>query len=142
MVIPMRCSAGTKYVGGFKNGRFHGKGTLYIPECGAYEAVWENGREVEGSYTFADGLPFQQQERWDYCTPADRRFFDERQSGMRHAGTGSAAGGPPLPTGCFDVGDGYLDGEGTVHDFASGRPIRRASDAEVAWAHSKCRVGR
>ena len=77
---------GTRYVGGFKNGMFDGEGTMYVPGCGAYTAQWSEGRKVAGSYTFADGLAYEQGENWDYCTPGDRRFRTERQSGIRPAG--------------------------------------------------------
>lgn len=38
---------GTIYEGEFLNGSFHGRGTLYIPGFGKYEAEWEHGRVIK-----------------------------------------------------------------------------------------------
>lgn len=74
---------------------FHGKGTLYLPGVGRYEAEWENGRvwmiiiinkqEVHGQYAFNDKLGFIP-EGWGYCTGEDRRFASEIVDGLRPAG--------------------------------------------------------
>lgn len=48
----------------------------------------------QGSITFLDGLPYQDQD-WGYCDGHDRRFYDERCSGLRPAGL------DPLPTCCI-----------------------------------------
>lgn len=39
----------------------------------------------QGSYTFADGLQYEEAE-WDYCIDNDRRFYSERCNGLRPAG--------------------------------------------------------
>mmetsp|Transcript_6412 Transcript_6412/g.9967 ORF Transcript_6412/g.9967 Transcript_6412/m.9967 type:complete len:113 (-) Transcript_6412:676-1014(-) len=64
--------SGMTYVGTFKDGMFHGKGTLYIPGLGHYEALWSDGIAIQGVYTFADGLTFKENdptsksEGWSY----------------------------------------------------------------------------
>jgi hypothetical protein len=147
---------GTRYVGGFKNGMFDGEGTMYVPGCGAYTAQWSEGRKVAGSYTFADGLAYEQGENWDYCTPGDRRFRTERQSGIRPAGEdqltnnigggvpGSGGGDPRLEHGQADTGDGYVElrnGDGQVRDFKTGETLRYMEDGEKSWLQKKCRIG-
>ena len=41
---------------------------------------------LQGKYTFADGLPYEE-ENWEYCDGYDRRFFTEIKSGLQPAGT-------------------------------------------------------
>ncbi len=144
---------GSRYVGGFKNGMFDGEGTIYVPGCGAYTAQWSEGRKIAGSYTFADGLAYEPSEEWDYCTPGDRRFKTERQSGIRPAGkdqltnniSGAQGGGDPrLDYGQADAGDGYVSlrkGDGQVRDFKTGETLRYLEDGEKKWLQEKCRIG-
>jgi len=42
----------------------------------------------KGSYTFADGLQYQEKD-WDYCDGKDRRFYSERCNGLRPPGWNS-----------------------------------------------------
>ena len=70
--------------------RFHGRGTLYFPNGGKFEAEWERGRAVGptgsgGQYTFKDGLQFQEVD-WRYCDRVDRRFWTEICHGIKPAG--------------------------------------------------------
>lgn len=54
-------SNGNTYVGSFSDGRMHGHGTLFFTAergGGQYRGVWENGRNVSGSFVFSDGLLF------------------------------------------------------------------------------------
>jgi len=39
----------------------------------------------QGTYTFADGLEFQEK-AWGYCDGFDRRFFTEVTGGLKPAG--------------------------------------------------------
>ncbi len=78
--------AGTVYKGGFKGGEFHGEGSLTVPGFGTYSAIWDNGKEIKGGYTFSDGLKYSD-ENWKYCSASDRRFYNEIQEGIRPAGT-------------------------------------------------------
>ena len=69
--------------------RFHGAGTLYFSNGGQFEANWEYGRAMGegsgGTYTFKDGLKYQENE-WEYCTLSDRRFYSEICNGIKPAG--------------------------------------------------------
>ena len=53
--------AGNKYVGGFRDGKFHGKGVLHMAGGGKYVATWHDGKEVQGHYEFADQLQYKTQ---------------------------------------------------------------------------------
>ncbi|ORC87991.1 uncharacterized protein TM35_000192350 [Trypanosoma theileri] len=56
---------GDTYVGAFKDGRMHGHGTLFFTAArggGQYRGIWENGRNVSGSFVFADGLVYNRNE--------------------------------------------------------------------------------
>ena len=50
---------GEKYVGEFKEGKFHGKGTETIPNGSKYEGEWRDGKfNGKGTYTFSNGGSF------------------------------------------------------------------------------------
>jgi hypothetical protein len=138
---------GTKYVGGMRNGMFHGKGTIYVPNTGSYTAMWNEGKEVEGDYTFDDGLEYKKKD-WDYCTLKDRRFYTEVNGGIKPAGesqlTDNAGGDPKLVDGQYDAGDGYYDfniGDGKIRSFKTGEIIRYLEPGEDKWLRNKCRKG-
>ena len=90
---------GTKYVGQFKNGAFHGEGqctpstrparrrggTLLdhhtgegklIFANGEFRGIFNNGKHVDGQFVFSDGLVYVEDD-WKYCTSADRRLHSE-----------------------------------------------------------------
>ena len=79
-----RFQDGSVFVGSFKDGMFHGEGYLLFPDGGKYTATWDHGRVVEGSFTFADGLAYDEKD-WGYCTDQDRRFFSEQVNGLSPA---------------------------------------------------------
>ncbi|WAR22132.1 MORN5-like protein [Mya arenaria] len=74
----------TKYEGELKDGMFQGKGTLFFPNGSKYVATWDKGIAIEGKYTFADGLPYEE-ENWEYCDGYDRRFYTEIKTGLQPA---------------------------------------------------------
>ncbi|HKK79258.1 MAG TPA: hypothetical protein VJ933_06495, partial [Phaeodactylibacter sp.] len=48
---------GIKYVGQFKNGKFHGIGICYWPDGGRYQGEWEEGYpHGQGSRLLGDGI--------------------------------------------------------------------------------------
>lgn len=76
---------GTRYVGELVDGEFHGKGTLFYPGRGRYEAEWDHGKVIKGKLFFDDGLEYKD-ENWIYCSPEDRRYNIEIVNGLRPAG--------------------------------------------------------
>eukprot|EP00274_Cyanoptyche_gloeocystis_P001474 CAMPEP_0196660642 /NCGR_PEP_ID=MMETSP1086-20130531/40768_1 /TAXON_ID=77921 /ORGANISM="Cyanoptyche gloeocystis , Strain SAG4.97" /LENGTH=153 /DNA_ID=CAMNT_0041995161 /DNA_START=74 /DNA_END=532 /DNA_ORIENTATION=- len=126
---------GNYYVGELKDGMFHGNGILYFPGFGKYTASWANGLAVEGVYTFADGLEYQDQ-KWQYCSPTDRRFYSEICNGLKPAGESQACDSekaPDIPQGCYDVGDGYFNPDkGKIYSYQH-KYIRMPSSDEVQW---------
>ncbi|CAL8321331.1 unnamed protein product [Lota lota] len=132
---------GTKYVGETKDGMFHGKGVLYFQNGSKYEATWEKGLAKQGTFSFADGLVFQDKD-WDYCDGYDRRFYSERCNGLRPAGESQLTDlDPPrvIPEGCYDCGDGFYDPSTRVVTTYTGRFLRRADDREDEWIVRTCR---
>ncbi|XP_078128200.1 MORN repeat-containing protein 5 [Sander vitreus] len=131
----------TTYEGEMKDGMFHGKGVLHFPNGSKYEATWENGIAKQGSFTFADGLQYQEKD-WDYCDGYDRRFYSERCNGLRPAGESQLTDlHPPrlIPDGCYDCGDGFYDPNTRVVTSHSGRFLRNADDSEHEWIVRTCR---
>jgi hypothetical protein len=50
---------GEKYVGEFRNDRYHGQGTYYFPSGATYAGEFRDGvRHGRGAYTFANGVRF------------------------------------------------------------------------------------
>ncbi|XP_070934384.1 MORN repeat-containing protein 5 isoform X2 [Macaca nemestrina] len=101
----------TIYVGEMKDGVFHGEGTLYFPSGSQYDAVWENGLAIKGTYTFADGLHYDEK-NWHYCDGYDRRFYTEILNGLKPAGMAQLTNMDPprkIPKGYYDCGDGFYN---------------------------------
>ncbi|XP_061289411.1 MORN repeat-containing protein 5 isoform X2 [Bos javanicus] len=101
----------TKYIGEMKDGMFHGQGTLYFPNGSRFDAVWEKGLVVKGTYTFSDGLQYDT-ENWHYCDSYDRRFYTEICYGLKPAGISQLTNMDPprkIPPGCYDCGDGFYN---------------------------------
>ncbi|XP_037340579.2 MORN repeat-containing protein 5 isoform X2 [Pungitius pungitius] len=131
----------TKYEGEVKDGMFHGKGVLHFPNGSKYEATWENGKAKQGSFTFADGLQYQEKD-WDYCDGYDRRFYSERCNGFRPPGEYQLTDlHPPrvIPDGFYDCGDGFYDPKTRVVTSLTGRFRRNADDSEHEWIVRTCR---
>ncbi|KAK5620192.1 MORN repeat-containing protein 5 [Crenichthys baileyi] len=131
----------TKYVGEMKDGMFHGKGVLFFPNGSKYEATWENGVAKQGSFTFADGLQYQDN-NWDYCKAYDRRFHSERCNGFRPPGETQLTNvhpPPSIPDGCYDCADGFYDPNSRVVTSYTGRFLRNTDDSEHEWIVRTCR---
>ena len=149
-----RFPSGTVYTGEFLDGEFHGEGTLQFDGCGKYIAQWVHGKAVKGRYVFSDGLAYTEPKdgEWTYCREdGDRRFYSELVEGLRPSGDSQLANThpPPLiPSGTYDVGDGYLDSNGKVWPYIKDEtaqkadaPTRTADHDEEVWAKANCRKG-
>ncbi|XP_072016006.1 MORN repeat-containing protein 5-like [Amphiura filiformis] len=133
----------TKYEGDMKDGQFHGKGTLFFPNGSKYEATWENGIAVQGKYTFADGLGYDEPE-WLYCDGYDRRFYTEVCDGLKPAGRSQLTNRIPprdIPEGCYDTGDGFYNPDTRVIVDYNHKFLRNADDDEHEWIVRTCRKG-
>ncbi|POM73396.1 MORN repeat-containing protein 5-like isoform X2 [Phytophthora palmivora] len=128
---------GYRYEGEFKNGEFHGHGTLFFPE-GQLEGEWACGKQVEGTFTFSDGLEYAPA-GWTYCTNANREYFSESVSprGILPAGelnyfdTGVNR---VVPLGSFDAGNGiYTPSTGLVSGYNDPSKTREPTEQEKEW---------
>ena len=72
----MKFPGGQTYKGTFQTGEFHGSGELLF-EQGKIIGQWEHGRLMTYQVVFRDQLEFQEGQ-WDYITPNDRRFYNEK----------------------------------------------------------------
>lgn len=97
---------------------------------------------LQGQYTFADGLRFEEG-GWPYCNEEDRRFYQERVNGIPPAGASlevNAGKAHTIPEGTFDVGDGYLDLTAKqVFSYDGSNILRQAEEDECQWAVHFCR---
>ncbi|ORZ40208.1 MORN repeat-containing protein 5-like protein [Catenaria anguillulae PL171] len=133
---------GTTFTGSFKDGRFHGPGIMTFPNGVQYQGKWEHGEAVEGVMRFADGLEFDADlSKWDYCTPRDRRFYQERVGGIRPADDTQITPNDKqgsIPVGTYDVADGYYDpADQWVHKY-SGEKLRFPEPEEREWIVKTC----
>ena len=108
-----------------------------------YTGDWVNGKLVEGSgkYEFADGLKFEEPNKWDFCTYKDRRFYHEHLHGVDNPKIEKYAKKlfRPIPEGCYDSGDGYYNPEkGTVFTYEN-IYLREPNEEEEEWIKLKCR---
>lgn len=151
---------GCRYCGYFANGRFNGFGTFQFPQpIGvSMSGVFENGKLIElNNLQFSDGLSAKATinddgirfDEWRYCTPADRRFFVERQSGISPVGPKAnlTANDPPTPLkdNTYDAGDGIFHKDNNTmvnkmkHDdiMKNFRHIQQKEEKE--WILQNCR---
>ncbi|KAK7505005.1 hypothetical protein BaRGS_00003575 [Batillaria attramentaria] len=133
----------TRYEGDMRDGMFHGNGTLFFPNGSKYEARWENGYAIEGKYTFADGLQYEEVD-WEYCDGYDRRFYTEICDGLQPAGRSQLTNKVPpreIPEGCYDCGDGFYNPNTRVVVDYNNKFLRNADDDEHEWIVKTCRKG-
>ena len=132
---------GVIYEGEFEKGRFHGKGVMIYPNGGKYTGEWERGKLLKGTYQFADGLDFEEPNKWDFCTYKDRRFYHERIHGVENPEIEKYADNlfKEIPEGCYDTGDGYYVPEkGTIFTYDN-KYLREPNEDEEEWIKLKCR---
>ena len=68
---------GTRYVGDFLDGKFHGEGVLHMTSGASIKGTWNHGKMdfSVSKLTFQDGLEFDETDNWSYCQEGDRLFF-------------------------------------------------------------------
>lgn len=139
-----------KYMGELKDGNFHGKGTVHVKGAGKWVGEWENGKMVSGRYVFSDGLEHKEinDEKWEYCSETDPRFFEEIKKGNPNDSSGIEYETPrgeafvALPVGTFDYGEGYYDPKKlSICSFETGDPSRVPTKEEKAFIVKHCRKG-
>ncbi|XP_033159652.1 MORN repeat-containing protein 5 [Drosophila mauritiana] len=151
---------GTHYTGEFLNNRFHGKGTIQIPDSlgVTYQVTHHNGRLVSiDQVNFNDSLPvdFVMKDHytmsfkpWTYCTPEDRRFYQETKGPIDAVGPNkfqSKDGPNPLNLGrnIFDLGFGLLGNRGFMLDTKtfSNQSIYLGCREARRWIRENCAHG-
>ncbi|XP_017081177.1 uncharacterized protein LOC108114622 [Drosophila eugracilis] len=124
---------GTRYTGEFLNNRFHGRGTIQMPDPSGltYQVTHRHGRLTSiDEIHFNDSLPLEFEmndsgpprfESWLYCTSEDRRFYQETKEPMEAVGPKkfkNKDGPNPFAMGrnVFDLGFGQLGNHGFMVD--------------------------
>ena len=128
---------GSKYVGTFHDGSFHGHGIIFYPPNdggGQFRGTWDLGDCVDGEYIFSDGLKFSETE-WEYSTERDRRLWDEYltfikpKASTKHrpqivkSGLAAAAGITP----------DYSTTDGIPEAFADDKPAKMDDVPDTFW---------
>merc|ERR1712110_420243 len=145
--------SGTKYIGEMKDEQFHGNGTLFFTDGSTFTAEFTEGRALKnGKYVFTDGLEYIESLDWDYCNGDDRRFYDERFTGLEPArrenihakdrpGFQKRNHKRQIPEGALDTRDGfYITGSRTVYNY-NGEFLRSTDQDEHEWILKYCKRG-
>ncbi|XP_022229971.2 MORN repeat-containing protein 5 [Drosophila obscura] len=151
---------GTRYVGYFRNNRFHGRGSIQLPPpVGVnFEVTHENGKLVEiDEMVFDDQLKVDftrmadgafSFQPWKYCTSEDRRFYAETRVPLAPVGPAKylTKDGPTaaeLPKNVFDLGYGQLNPQGFLMDLRYNTQSIYVGCRKVRhWITEHCRHGR
>ncbi|EDO43951.1 predicted protein [Nematostella vectensis] len=135
---------GTKYVGGMKDGLYHGDGVIHVTETLKFIGKFLNGKVVEGKYEFSDGIVFEKED-WHYCDGIRNRLFGlEERDGIQPAGRSLVSNVDPpreTPKGMFDCGDGFYDPIRRVVHTYDMRFLRTTDEEEHKWIVGKCFKG-
>lgn len=123
---------GSKYVGAFHDGTFHGHGIIFFtPSAGGgqFRGAWNLGECLGGDYVFDDGLEFTSDD-WVYTTDRDRRFWHEYLSFIKPEGKGgrdiSGTKGVITPD--------YSTSDGVPPSLADGKPQFADDVSDAFWA--------
>ncbi|KAI8897658.1 hypothetical protein BC833DRAFT_31960 [Globomyces pollinis-pini] len=125
---------GSIYKGSFKDGMFHGKGTIFFVNGGKLDADWTLGQASKEIFTFDDGLVYTK-EGWDYCTKTDRRFYQERINGFLpgEPKLTNLTDSPVVPIVTDDHGYCYYDAAETKLYSFDGEVLRQPTIDEKKW---------
>ncbi|XP_015179370.1 PREDICTED: MORN repeat-containing protein 5-like isoform X2 [Polistes dominula] len=135
---------GTVFEGEFRDGKFHGHGTMSFP-CGqSIDGVWINGQLKMKRYKFKDGLVFDE-DNWKFCQFPDRRFYPCITSYLRPAReTLETNFHPPkiIPIHCYDTGNGvYYPDTHCIMSYDSKKIIEIPTKTKAEWIINNCRKG-
>ncbi|XP_076166567.1 MORN repeat-containing protein 5 [Ptiloglossa arizonensis] len=133
------------FQGEFRDGTFHGHGSLYWPRGQRMDGIWHQGECKEKRYTFEDGLVFQKND-WGYCEFPDRRYNMCLINGLRPAGATLRTNNEKeliiLP-GCYDTGIGIFNSR--THCIVSYHDLRKVLEiptpSMVQWILKYCQKG-
>ncbi|XP_033306346.1 MORN repeat-containing protein 5 [Bombus vosnesenskii] len=99
------------FEGEFRDGTFHGHGSLYFPRLQRIDGIWSQGECKDKRYTFNDGLIFRSH-NWDYCRFPDRRYQTCIKHGLRPGGATLRTNDRNeflIPPTCYDAGIGIFN---------------------------------
>jgi hypothetical protein len=137
-----------RYEGSFHNGKFHGEGILFV-KGGRYRGLWKHGQLVDGGFIFEDELHYLKvgHKFWDYCSPQDRRFYNEIKDGVSKDGPlrdiSSHDRADFLPKGCYDTIDGYYDPKKhMICSYENHEELRAPDPDEIDFILNHCRIGK
>ena len=150
---------GDKYVGGFKDNKYHGQGTYTYKDGGKYVGEYKDGLEIQGTYTykdgaihvgeFKDGVPNGQ---GTHTYSSGNKYFGEFKdgfpngqgtfifsSGGKHVGefkdgVANGQGTRTYKDGAKDAGEfknGKLNGQGTYTSTDGGKYFGEFKDGEI-----------
>ncbi|XP_076631957.1 MORN repeat-containing protein 5 [Colletes latitarsis] len=133
------------FEGEFRDGTFHGHGSMYWPRGQRMDGIWHQGECKEKRYTFNDGLVFRKQ-GWEYCKFPDRRYHVCLERGLRPAGATLRTNHEEdiiIPPTCYDSGIGIFNPR--THCIVSYRDSKKVLEIPTAsmvrWIKNNCRKG-
>lgn len=133
---------GTVYDGQFKDGHFHGSGTLSMPNDITLKGNWTHGVSTSLDLQFPDGLAYRR-ENWGYCTGPDKRFINDEVKHLAPIGEHQRLPrrmDHPIPAGCYNTGDGFYNPKTKcLYSYTDPERIVRIPTArEEKWIIKNC----
>ncbi|KAG7201013.1 hypothetical protein KM043_003366 [Ampulex compressa] len=134
-----------KYGGQFREGVFHGAGSVRLPGGQRMDCLWISGQLMVQRYIFADGLIYVKG-KWDYCNFPDRRFYKCIMYGLHPAGDTlktDSLSTSHIPRLCYDVGYGTFEPyTRCVRSYKNPNKVLRIPTAvQAEWIKRNCRKG-
>ncbi|KAK1122535.1 hypothetical protein K0M31_008986 [Melipona bicolor] len=130
------------FEGEFRDGTFHGHGSIYWPQRQRIDGIWLQGECKDKQYIFNDGLVFRSDD-WEYCKFPDRRYQTCIKYGLRPAGATLRRNDrneyviPPM---CYDAGIGIFNpSKCYITSYKDSNKILEIPNAKlILWIRKNC----
>ncbi|KAK9308917.1 hypothetical protein QLX08_001323 [Tetragonisca angustula] len=130
------------FEGEFRDGTFHGHGSMYWPRRQRIDGIWLQGECKDKQYIFNDGLVFRSDD-WEYCKFPDRRYQTCIKYGLRPAGATLRRNDrneyviPPM---CYDAGIGIFNpSKCYITSYEDSKKILEIPNTKlILWIRKNC----
>ncbi|CAK9807320.1 MORN repeat-containing protein 5 [Anthophora quadrimaculata] len=132
----------TIFEGEFRDGTFHGHGSIYWPRGQRADGIWFQGECENKRYIFDDGLNFSDK-NWEYCKFPDRRYLACLKYGLNPAGVTlrtNKRNGFIIPPMSYDSGIGIFNPRThCITSYRDSKKIVKIPDIKFGeWIKKNC----
>ncbi|XP_043519968.1 MORN repeat-containing protein 5 [Frieseomelitta varia] len=130
------------FEGEFRDGTFHGHGSMYWPRRQRIDGIWLQGECKDKQYIFNDGLVFRSDD-WEYCKFPDRRYQTCIKYGLRPAGATLRRNDRNeyvIPSMCYDAGIGIFNpSKCYITSYKDSKKILEIPNTKlILWIQKNC----